>query len=177
MKPSTKSRYSKSVAAIEKVHYVPLRTRYWDEVGVEIKELTSPRKSLKAFDGVWVPTESTMTDLLEGLPEVRQHLGLVIGHHDSQRSLHSFPKPRPTAVAPKRICRSGVSFVPVPVPVPMPETDRREVRESSEGERRSLCATEDSPGRSGTGRGTGTGTMKKRSTTRSDRFIPSSGEA
>jgi hypothetical protein len=66
MKKGSKSRYSKSVAAIEKVHYVPLRTRYWDEVGVEIKELVSPHASLKAYDGVWVPTESTMTDLLEG---------------------------------------------------------------------------------------------------------------
>jgi hypothetical protein len=50
---------------IEKEHYVPLRTRYWDDVGVEVKELRSPRASLKAYDGVWVPTESTMTDLLE----------------------------------------------------------------------------------------------------------------
>ncbi len=65
MLPASKSRYSKSLAAIEKEHYVPLRTRYWDEVGVEVKELTSPRASLKVYDGVWVPTESTMTDLLE----------------------------------------------------------------------------------------------------------------
>ncbi len=63
--PKSKSRYTRSVAAIEKEHYVPLRTRYWDEVGVEVKELRSPRASLKAYDGVWVPTESTMTDLLE----------------------------------------------------------------------------------------------------------------
>lgn len=65
MLPASKSRYSRSVAAIEKEHFVPLRTRYWDEVGVEVKELRSPRASLKAYDGVWVPTESTMTDLLE----------------------------------------------------------------------------------------------------------------
>ncbi|MCC6765268.1 MAG: outer membrane lipoprotein-sorting protein [Deltaproteobacteria bacterium] len=65
MLKSSRSRYSRSVAAIEKEHYVPLRTRYWDDVGVAVKELRSPRASLKAFDGVWVPTESTMTDLLE----------------------------------------------------------------------------------------------------------------
>ena len=63
--PSSRSRYTRSVVAIEKEHYVPLRTRYWDDVGVAIKELRSPRASLKAYDGVWVPTESTMTDLLE----------------------------------------------------------------------------------------------------------------
>ena len=70
MLPASRSRYSRSVAAIEKEHYVPLRTRYWDEVGVEVKELRSPRASLKAYDGVWVPTESTMTDLLEDTQSV-----------------------------------------------------------------------------------------------------------
>jgi hypothetical protein len=30
-----------------------------------VKELRSPRASIKEYDGVWVPTESTMTDLLE----------------------------------------------------------------------------------------------------------------
>lgn len=70
MLPASKSRYSKSLTVIEKEHYVPLRTRYWDEVGVEVKKLTSPRASLKAYDGVWVPTESTMTDLLEDTQSV-----------------------------------------------------------------------------------------------------------
>ena len=44
---------------------MPLRTRYWDEVGVAIKELSSPHARIREFDGVWVPTESTMLDLLE----------------------------------------------------------------------------------------------------------------
>jgi hypothetical protein len=65
MLKGSKSKYSRSVAVIEKEHYVPLRTRYWDDVGVEVKELRSPLASVKAFDGVWIPTESTMTDLLE----------------------------------------------------------------------------------------------------------------
>ncbi len=65
MLPTSRSRYTRSLAAIEKEHYVPLRTRYWDDVGVAVKELRSPRASLKSYDGVWVPTESTMTDLLE----------------------------------------------------------------------------------------------------------------
>lgn len=65
MRATSRSRYSRSIAAIEKEHYVPLRTRYWDDVGVAVKELRAPRSALKEFDGVWVPTESTMTDLLE----------------------------------------------------------------------------------------------------------------
>ena len=64
-KPSTKSRYSRSIAYLEKDHYVPLRTRYWDEVGVEVKEIVSPLRSIDEFDGAWIPTESTATDLLE----------------------------------------------------------------------------------------------------------------
>jgi outer membrane lipoprotein-sorting protein len=65
MLKSSKSHYSRSVSVIEKEHYVPLRTRYWDDVGVEVKELRSPREKVKSYDGVWVPSESTMTDLLE----------------------------------------------------------------------------------------------------------------
>jgi len=65
MKPGGRSHYSRSVAAIEKEHYVPLRIHYWDDAGVEIKQLRSPRASIRAFGDIWVPTESTMTDLLE----------------------------------------------------------------------------------------------------------------
>lgn len=65
MTSGSRSRYTRSIAAIDKAHYVPLRTRYWNDVGVESKELRSPRASLQAYDGVWVPNESTMTDLLE----------------------------------------------------------------------------------------------------------------
>jgi hypothetical protein len=65
MKPSATSRYTRSIASLEQEHYVPLRTRYWDDAGVEAKELVSPHKAIKEFDGVWVPTESTVVDLLE----------------------------------------------------------------------------------------------------------------
>lgn len=68
--PASRSRYTRSISTIEKEHYVPLRTRYWDEVGVEVKELRSPRAAIKSYDGIWVPTESTMTDLLEGTSSV-----------------------------------------------------------------------------------------------------------
>ena len=65
MKPESRSHYTRSVAMIDKEHYVPLRTRYWDDVGVPTKELRSPRASIKNYDGIWVPSESTMTDLRE----------------------------------------------------------------------------------------------------------------
>jgi Outer membrane lipoprotein-sorting protein len=65
MKPDAKSRYTRTVSWVEKAHFVPLRTRYWDH-GVAVKELTSPADKIREFDGAWVPTESRMTDLLEG---------------------------------------------------------------------------------------------------------------
>jgi hypothetical protein len=61
----SKSSYSKSLVQLEKQHYVPLGARYWDEVGVEVKKLTSPHASIKEFDGAWLPTETTIVDLLE----------------------------------------------------------------------------------------------------------------
>ena len=65
MRPSSRTTYRRSVSWLDKERYVPLRTRYWDDAEVAVKELTAPRAAVKEFDGVWVPTESTMTDLLE----------------------------------------------------------------------------------------------------------------
>jgi hypothetical protein len=65
LKPTTRTQYSRSLSYLEKDHYVPLKTRYWDKAGVAVKELTSTRDSIKVFDGAWIPTRSTMVDLLE----------------------------------------------------------------------------------------------------------------
>jgi len=65
MKDEAASGYSRSIAYLEQQHYVPLRMRYWDDVGVEVKELTTPNGKIHEFDGAWVPTESSVVDLLE----------------------------------------------------------------------------------------------------------------
>lgn len=65
MQPSANSSYSRARTYMEKVHYVPLAIRYWDEVGVEAKVLTSPHSSIKSFDGAWFPTKVKVVDLLE----------------------------------------------------------------------------------------------------------------
>jgi len=57
--------YHRTLTYLEKEHYVPLRIRYWDDFDVEIKVMTSERSSLKAYDDVWVASESTMHDLLQ----------------------------------------------------------------------------------------------------------------
>jgi hypothetical protein len=65
MLDSSETAYGRSMQYLEKDHYVPLKTRYWDGAGIETKLLTSPRSSIKDFAGVWVATEVTALDLLE----------------------------------------------------------------------------------------------------------------
>jgi hypothetical protein len=55
--------YHRTISYLEKDHYVPLRTRYWDDFGVEVKEMTAPNGKIRQFDTTWVATESTMRDL------------------------------------------------------------------------------------------------------------------
>ncbi|MFQ5416405.1 MAG: outer membrane lipoprotein-sorting protein [Myxococcota bacterium] len=57
--------YHRTVSYLEQEHYVPLRVRYWDAYGVEMKELTAPHAHLREFDGTWIATKSTMHDLLQ----------------------------------------------------------------------------------------------------------------
>lgn len=62
--PIADSEYSRFRMYIEKARYVPLRARYWDEAGVEVKELRVDRESISLFAGVWVPMRLTMRHLL-----------------------------------------------------------------------------------------------------------------
>jgi hypothetical protein len=57
--------YHRTVSYLEKEHYVPLRVRYWDDYGVEVKEMTASAATIRAFGDAWVATESTMRDLLQ----------------------------------------------------------------------------------------------------------------
>ena len=55
----------RTLSYLEKEHYIPLRIRYWDDYGVEIKELTAPADKIRSFGDAWVATESQMTDLMQ----------------------------------------------------------------------------------------------------------------
>jgi hypothetical protein len=57
--------YHKTVNYLEKEHYVPLRIRYWDDYGLEVKVMTAPAEKIRDFGDAWVPTESTMLDLMQ----------------------------------------------------------------------------------------------------------------
>ncbi len=55
--------YHRTITYLEKDHYIPLRTRYWDDFGVEVKEMKAPYSKIRSFGKVWIGTESTMRDL------------------------------------------------------------------------------------------------------------------
>jgi hypothetical protein len=55
---------------VDKTYNVPLRTRHWNEAGVEVKKLEIPRDKIRNFAGVWIPLESTMYDLTEATNSV-----------------------------------------------------------------------------------------------------------
>ncbi len=63
LKATVDSQYSRTLSYLEQEHYVPLRARYWDDAGVEVKELKAVYESVQEFDGVWVATISTMYNL------------------------------------------------------------------------------------------------------------------
>ena len=62
-KPFTVSDYSRVRVYVEKERFVPLRTRYWDDAGVEVKELRAVPSEIRNFDGVWLPMKATMRNL------------------------------------------------------------------------------------------------------------------
>ena len=59
------SHYSRLRIYVEPDHYVPLRTRYWDRAGVEVKEMRAAPDSIREIKGIWMPLEATMRNHLE----------------------------------------------------------------------------------------------------------------
>jgi hypothetical protein len=62
-KPEENSEYSRYVIHVDKHHCIPLLTRYWDEKGVEVKQLTVARDKIQTLEGVHWPMELTMKNL------------------------------------------------------------------------------------------------------------------
>ena len=65
MKPFVNSQYKTMRTWIEKEHYIPLRSLYRDENGVDIREMNAPAAGIRDFNGTWVASESTMSNLKE----------------------------------------------------------------------------------------------------------------
>ena len=64
-KPESDPAYARSMLYVAKDRNVPLRTRHWNDAGVEVKQLDIPKQKIQQFGGVWIPMESTMHDLSE----------------------------------------------------------------------------------------------------------------
>lgn len=62
-KPGENSEYSRFVVSVEKRHFVPIETRYYDLAGIEIKRLEAPIDSIREFDGIFIPMRGKMTQL------------------------------------------------------------------------------------------------------------------
>ena len=58
------SAYSKFWIYVEGTHSVPLKTRYWDDAGVEIKVLSADPTSIREIDGIWLAVRATMRNVL-----------------------------------------------------------------------------------------------------------------
>ncbi len=84
IKDTRNTEYHRSMAYLEKEHCVPLRVRYWDDFGVEIKEMRAELSSVQLFDEIWIARESTMYDLLQRTSSTL--------HVDSLERVTEFPK-------------------------------------------------------------------------------------
>ena len=62
-KPGEDSEYSRFVVSVEKQHFVPIETRYFDSAGIEVKRLEAPIDSIREFGGIFVPMRGKMTQL------------------------------------------------------------------------------------------------------------------
>ena len=62
-KPHENSHYSKLLIHVDKTSCIPIWTRYWDEKGVEVKQLRVVAEKIVERDGVFWPMELTMKNL------------------------------------------------------------------------------------------------------------------
>jgi hypothetical protein len=63
-RPHVDSDYSKIRVYVDRERHLVVRARYWDQAGLAIKEFEAAAPSIREFDGVWVPLESTMRNLV-----------------------------------------------------------------------------------------------------------------
>jgi hypothetical protein len=63
MKPIFDTEYRTVIAYITQDRYVMVRALYQDEAGDTLRELEANTETISDYDGVWIATESTMTDV------------------------------------------------------------------------------------------------------------------
>jgi hypothetical protein len=62
-KPDQDSEYSKLLMHVDKARCVPLFTRYWDDKGLEVKQLNVKADRIETINGVHWPMELTMKNI------------------------------------------------------------------------------------------------------------------
>jgi hypothetical protein len=62
--PNSNSEYSKLRSWIDKQRPIVLRTLYWDQNGVQNKELVAPAAEFREHAGVWIPMRTEMKNLV-----------------------------------------------------------------------------------------------------------------
>lgn len=62
--PESNSEYSKLRSWIDEERPIVLRTLYWDQNGVQNKELRAPAAEFREHEGVWLPMRTEMRNLL-----------------------------------------------------------------------------------------------------------------
>ncbi len=62
-RPYTNSEYSRILVTVEKERPVTLRSDYWDDREIHVKEMKVDPTSIRLLKDIWVPHEMTMTNL------------------------------------------------------------------------------------------------------------------
>lgn len=57
------SAYSRFLIHVDRNRFVPLQTRYWNDAGVQTKELKVDVSSIRQIGSIWLPMKATMRDL------------------------------------------------------------------------------------------------------------------
>lgn len=65
-KPHAASDYSRIVVSVDKAREIPIRARYWNDAGLEIREVAFPPASLERHGASWFPKLATVRDLRTG---------------------------------------------------------------------------------------------------------------
>ena len=62
-KPDAESYYSRGLFYVDQANFVPLRVRYWDRAGVEVKTLDVDRAGIRQIAGLHIPTRMVVHNL------------------------------------------------------------------------------------------------------------------
>jgi hypothetical protein len=90
-KPEAQSEYSKMVVFVDKDRSIPIKTRYWNQYDLEVKEFLADPSTVENIEGIWIAHKATMRHLRRGtfthmiMEDVRPNAELTERHFDLRR--------------------------------------------------------------------------------------------